>query len=318
MRPSTWSAASYVLFALMLVAWAANYLFVRVGEHYVAPLWLATLRAALGAGGIAVFLLLRPADRSLTAREKRDALLLGIPNTGIFLALWFVAAPAILPGTTSVIVYTFPLWVALFSPWVLGSRLTGGHWAAIGTGFAGVLLVSEPWTGGSHAAALRPVLELLGAAISWAVATVAIQRRFEPAALPSANGYQMLGGAIFLLAVTSAVGQLGLPGTAPDFWIAVLWLGLFGTAFAYGVWFYLLRTVHASTLSAYSFLVPLLALALSVVFDGERLAAVQVGGVLLVLLGIYLVGRRPLPAPAHPADGASPAASDRAPTGRDP
>ncbi len=299
-----WGGTTVALFALMVLSWAGNYLFVRLGEQSAAPLALATYRAALGAAGVGAYLAWRAPGASLPPRDRRDAFLLGIPNTGLFLGLWFVAAPAIAPGETSVLIYTFPLWVALFSPAVLGLKLGRSHWAAVAIGFAGVALISEPWNGGLTRSDLLPIAELLGAAITWAATTTLFQRRFEPAALARANGYQLLGGAVALAAASFAAGELFRPTPTADLAVSVLWLGLFGTAFAYGVWFFLLQKLHASTLSAYSFLVPLVTLALSAGLEHEHLGTVELAGVALVVLGVYLVGRRPLAAP--PARRAAP------------
>jgi len=289
-----WDAKSVGLFAAMVVAWAGNYLFVRLGETVVTPLWLASLRAGIGVLGVGAFLAIRSPPGGFSRVDARDALLLGIPNTAIFLGLWFVAAPAIAPGETAVLIYTFPLWVALFSPTLLGSHLGRRHGYALGLGFAGVVLVSQPWSASVVRSDLVPFLELLAAAVSWALATLLFQRRFHPDELARANGYQLLGGATVLIGVSLVTRQAAMPLGNPDLWISVLWLGLLGTAFAYGVWFYLLRSVHASALSAYAFLVPLTALALSATFEGERLVWSQLAGVVLVVAGIYLVGTNPL------------------------
>jgi len=285
------SVPTVLLFGLMVLAWAGNYLFVRVGEGYVAPLWLATLRAGLGALAFGAYLAVRPNGVPFSPADRRDALLLGVPNTAIFLGLWFVAATQIPPGQTAVLVYTFPLWVALLSPWVLGGRVGPGRWLGIFLGFLGVVLLSQPWATGGQRPPPDAVAELLLAAVSWAGATVAFQKRFSPASLAVANGYQLLGGATTLLVASAVLGEISGPTAAPTLWVSVAWLGLYGTAFAYGVWFFLLRSVPAASLSAYAFLVPLTALVLSVVLEGERLDAVQLGGVLLVILGVYLVGR---------------------------
>ena len=295
-----WGVGSSTLFALMVLAWAGNYLFVRIGEGYVAPLWLATLRAGVGAAGVGAYLALRPRTGGFSWTDRRDALLLGIPNTAVFLGLWFAAAPAIPPGQTAVVVYTFPLWVALFTPSALGGRLERRHWGAVALGFAGVVLVSQPWATGAARPPIVPLAELLLAAVCWAATTVTFQRRFAPAALAQANGYQLLGGTAALLAASFMLREAVVPSAAPALWMSVAWLGLFGTAFAYAVWFFLLGTVHASVLSTYSFLVPLTALVLSVALEGERLGVIQVAGVALVLVGIYLVGRHPLPHPGGP------------------
>jgi len=94
-----------------------------------------------------------------------------------------------------------------------------------------------------------------------------------------------------------------LPRFTPSLTVAVLWMGVYGTAFAYAVWFFLLGKVPAPTLSAYAFLVPIVALGASAVFLGERLDAEQAIGVVLVLLSIYGISRasaRPRPSGSPP------------------
>ncbi len=277
----------------MVLAWGGNYLFVRVGIAYAPPLWLATLRASVGAAGVGAYLAIRPGTSRFTRRDGRDAMLLGLPNTAIFLGLWFVAAAYVPAGQAAVLIYTFPLWVALLSPAIVGRNLSRGHWAAIAIGFGGVVLVSEPWSSSPGSGGLWPTAALLAAAISWALATLAFQRRFLPEDLAVANAYQLLGGAIALFAASLVEHQAEFVSSSPALWLSVAWLGLFGTSFAYGVWFYLLKARPAATVSAYAFLVPLAALGLSVGLAGERLAPGQGVGVALVLVGLYLVGRGP-------------------------
>jgi drug/metabolite transporter (DMT)-like permease len=279
------------LFGLTCLAWGANYTFVRAGLLYATPLWLAALRAGIGAIGVATYLtVVRPAVR-LDARARRDAMLLGLPNTALFIGLWFVAASQVPAGQTAVLIYTFPLQVALLSVPLLGHRLSLRHWSAILTGFAGVALVSEPWASGSGSIPAVALVELLTAAFCWALSTVLFQRRFRSEEMPVVNAYQLLAGSAVLLGAAIFVNPTTLPRETVSLWVAVLWLGLFGTAFAYAVWFFLLGRVRAPTLATYAFLVPVVALAISATFTGERLDLVQVAGVVLVLLGIYGVAR---------------------------
>jgi drug/metabolite transporter (DMT)-like permease len=278
-------------FVAVALIWGFNYLFVREGLTLAAPLWLAALRAGIGTLGVAAFLLLRPAPRALDRPGRVAATLLGLPNTALFFGLWFAAARDVLPGETAVIVYTFPLWVAILAGPLLGDRPGPVRWAAIGVGFAGVVLISQPWAGGNGALQLLPVVELLLGAMSWAVGTVLMQRRFRPAELLEANAYQLIGGTVGLVVAAAVLEPSSLPAASPLLTADVLWLGLMGTAVAYTIWFYLLGRIPATSLSAFTFLVPVVALGASSVVYGERLDAVQVAGVLLVLGGIYASGR---------------------------
>lgn len=289
--PGPWTTRS--LFGFLSIVWGFNFLFVRVGLADAAPLWLALLRAGVGALATAVVLAPLRGWHELDRRGRRDAFLLGLPNTTLFYAFLMVGIQSVLPGLAAVLTYTFPLWVAILSPWVLEHRLTRYHWGAIGGGFLGVVLISEAWRVVSAGVPVVAVLELLGAALSWAVGTVLFQRRFGREEMLEANAFQLFGGTAGLGVLVVLLSPTPVPPLSATLGIAVLWLGVLGTTVAYTIWFWLLGRTRAATLSAYVFLVPVVALAGSAVFFGERLAPIQLLGVGLVLVSIYGISRAP-------------------------
>ena len=289
--PGPWTTRS--LFGFLSIVWGFNFLFVRVGLADAAPLWLALLRAGVGALATAVVLAPLRGWHELDRRGRRDAFLLGLPNTTLFYAFLMVGIQSVLPGLAAVLTYTFPLWVAILSPWVLEHRLTRYHWGAIGGGFLGVVLISEAWRVVSAGVPVVAVLELLGAALSWAVGTVLFQRRFGREEMLEANAFQLFGGTAGLGVLVVLLSPTPVPPLSATLGIAVLWLGVLGTTVAYTIWFWLLGRTRAATLSAYVFLVPVVALVGSAVFFGERLAPIQLLGVGLVLVSIYGISRAP-------------------------
>jgi len=300
-----WSATTRGLFAVIVSVWGFNYLFVNFGLGFSSPLWLATLRAAFGVIGSGVIVLLVGRSHRLDRRGRRDALLLGLPNITLFFAFWFVAARSVLPGVAAVVVYTYPLWVALLSAPVLSHRLTGRHWFSVAGGFLGVALISQVGALFGTSVPLWAILELLVAAVSWAAGTVVIQKRFRGEEMLEANFYQLLGGTVGLFVLTMVLTPSPLPSFGWQLWATVLWLGILGTAVAYSIWFDLLGRTRAATLSAYLFLVPVVALAASAVWFHERLTVLQLVGVGLVLVSIYGIGAAPegsgLPSAPHDA-----------------
>ena len=276
------------LFGAVVSVWGLNYLFVRVGLAFEPPLWLAFLRAGTGASVVLAALAFGPRRVRFERRDVFDAVLIGVPNTAVFFGLWFVAAPAIPPGQTAVLVYTFPLWVTLLSgPW-LGEWPTRSQLGAVGLGFGGVVLVSQPWATGSSALPLVPVAELLFAAIAWGLGTVAFKRRFHGEAVAVANGWQLAGGALALLVAGVAFGPRTPVAAGWGLVGVVAWLGLLGTGLAYSIWFRLLDRWPAVTVTGFTFLVPLVALAASSLVLGERLVPAQLVGVAAVFVAIYL------------------------------
>jgi len=289
--PWSWSLRGLV--GLLSVIWGFNFIFTKVGLTEASPLWLAFLRAAVGAAGTAALLIWLSPERTLHGRGRWEAMAIGIPSTTAFYALLFIGIDTVLPGFASVLIYTFPLWVALLSPWVLRHRLTPRLVGALLAGFAGVVLVSQPWNELRGTVTALPILELLGGAIAWAIGTVLFQRRFSQKEMLEANAYQLLGGTVGLAILVAALAPTPLPAQTPDLVGILVWLGIIGTSVAYTIWSYLLGHTHAVTLSAYLFLVPVVALAASAVIFEERLAVVQLAGVALVFLAIYGIGTAP-------------------------
>ena len=286
---SSWR--SVVLFGCIVGAWGLNYVFVRWGLELAAPLWLAFLRAGIGAAASAPFLGRWLVRDGLGPRDAAAASGLGLLNTTMFFGLWFVAAPSIPPGQTAVLIYTFPLWVSLLAYPVLGLRIRAPMALAVLVGFLGTALISEPWSGGAGALGPATVGLLLLAALSWALGTVLIQRRFRGRSPLSVNAWQLLGGSAGLLGAALVVSPTAVPAPSPGLLVIVLWLGVVGTALAYGLWFTLLARTPAPALSAYAFLVPVVALVASSVAFAERLSVLQIAGVACVLAAVYVVGR---------------------------
>jgi drug/metabolite transporter (DMT)-like permease len=286
-----WTWLTRLAFLVLATCWGLNYPFVALGLQSAPALWLAFLRAAVGLGATAALVTGVHGWGTLDGPGRRDAAALGLLNTGAFFGLWFWAAEFVTPGIAAVVIYTYPLWVAILSIPVLQSRLAGLQWASIAVGFVGVAVISQIGIAGSRTLPLAAGVALGLAAISWAIGTVLFRRRFSGREMLEANVFQLAGGTAGLLVATVAVSPTPLPGLSVNLAIAVLWLGVVGTALAYSIWYTLLGRTQAATLSAYLFLVPVVALAASAVFLGERLSAYQFVGVGLVLVSIYGVSR---------------------------
>ena len=82
-----------------------------------------------------------------------------------------------------------------------------------------------------------------------------------------------------------SLAALGLTG-----WAALVWYGLFVTALAFICWYAGIKRCDAAVAAAFSGMMPLTALLLSVVLLGERPTWQQWLGGALVMLGMVLAG----------------------------
>jgi len=72
-------------------------------------------------------------------------------------------------------------------------------------------------------------------------------------------------------------------------WTALLYMAIFSSAIAYVFYFWLLRYLEASQLSAFSYLLPMVATVLGIFWLGEKGSWSQVLGSVLALGGLYWI-----------------------------
>lgn len=275
--------------ALLVLAWASTFAAIKVGLDYCPPLVFAGLRSLLG--GVVMTLV---AWRSGFAIRLRSAwptyVVLAVFNVVLFFGLQTLSLQYLPTGMAAVLIYMQPVLVGLLAWPLLGERLSVAKLSGLLLGLAGVATVS--------ASSLRVdvpvqgvVLALMSAA-GWALGTIYLKRRQHAVAYPWAVAVQFLIGGTVLSGFGVIVEDAGAISWEPMLWFAVGYAGLVGSALAWALWFWLVRTGEASRAAAYIFLVPLTAIAIGAVLLDEPVTPLLAVGAVLVVAGIYLVNRR--------------------------
>ena len=133
---------------------------------------------------------------------------------------------------------------------------------------------------------------MLMAALSMAVGTVMIRfvcRHVDPIV---ATGWHMLLGGLPLFALSAFEETDQWRHITGSGWLAIAYATLFGSAIAYGVFFYLASKGNLTSLSALTFLTPVFAIIFGNLFLAEVLSSLQWFGVCLTLISIYLINQR--------------------------
>jgi len=211
-------------------------------------------------------------------------------------------------GLGSVMIDSQPLAVAVMARGLFGEYIGALGWIGLLWGIAGIGLLGLPdewilsllhgdtaWlTGGT---ALNTLLQggewlMLLAALSMATGTILIRYVCRHADPVVATGWHMVLGGMPLF-VLSALEEVqpwqGLTGLD---WGAIAYSTLFGSALAYGIFFWLAAQGNLTSLSALTFLTPVFALLFGNLFLGETLSSLQWVGVSFTLVSIYLINQR--------------------------
>lgn len=196
-----------------------------------------------------------------------------------------------------------PAFIAVIS-FALGDRLGRGAWVGVALTIAGIILVNLLATPPEHAAR-RPLLGatlVLLAVVGEALYTILgrqVATRITPLAI--ATFVCIYGFAMFLPFALWDLRDFDASAPATSAWLAVVYLALVVTVFAFVIWFVGLKTVPASTAGAFTGMIPITAVASAWLVLDERVGWPHVAGIGLVLAGILLVASsrgRSLPAPS--------------------
>jgi drug/metabolite transporter (DMT)-like permease len=206
-------------------------------------------------------------------------------------------------GLGSVMIDSQPLAVALLSAWLFRESI--GLWGAIGLGL-GVLGIScigipeelwltlldpdQSWQW-SRIFAHGEWLMLL-AALSMAVGTVLIPYVTKVVDPVVATGWHMVLGSLPLLGWSWWTEDTPWQSLTPWDWSALAYSTVFGSALAYGLFFFFASRGNLTSLSALTFLTPIFALIFGRLFLKESLSLLQFAGVGVTLVSVLLINQR--------------------------
>ncbi len=291
---STSSSKDWLLLLFLLIVWGLNYAAIKVGLEYSAPLAFSFYRMLVGT--IASIPLLLRSWKSLKKFNRKTflaALLLAVSASVLFQGFWFLGEALVPAGLTAVVIYTYPLFTVIFTKLFLSDKLTALKVLGIVAGFTGIFLVL---TSGRLNVSVDPygIVLLLISAISFAASFVVYRRWLTSFDRLALNSVQLFFATSILLVWTllsNAPSLLQTKFTNVDFLVALLFTGILGTTFAYVIWMTLVSRRGPIWVSTWLFLVPVIALASSVLFLGETIDLIQSLGFVIVLAGLGAVSR---------------------------
>ncbi|NMB90629.1 MAG: DMT family transporter [Chloroflexi bacterium] len=298
-----------ILFTGILAVSTASPL-IRFAQQEAPSLVIAAWRMGLAALLLAPVHLTRNRGELVRLRKGQLALLFA---SGLFLALhfgtWITSLEYTTVASSVVLVTTAPLWVALFSPLVLGERLRPVVGVGLAVALAGGVVVGLSETcniqaGGMVCANLDGFLHgrafignLLALVGAWCSAGyLLIGRKVRPTiSVGTYTSVVYTVSAVFLCLAALWRGQTFL-GYSPETYLWLLGLAIFPQLIGHSMFNYALGFLSAAYVSVALLGEPIGSSILALFLLGEVPSALELGGGALILFGIYLVSRSETPA----------------------
>jgi O-acetylserine/cysteine efflux transporter len=278
-------ARDIVLVLLICIAWAFNFLTSALAMREIPPFLFTALRFALLAVPLAFFLK-RPAPGQWP-RLIAIGLCVGVLHFGLSFSALKLAGDLSSPA---IVMQSYIPMTALLAWWVLGERFAWRTGLAIAVSFAGVLVLGfDPLVLDQPAS----LLLMLVAAALLAIGTV-LMKGLRGMDVFSQQGWTAVMSVLPLLAISAwlepgAIEQL--PQASWVAWAGALYAAFLSSLLGHGLYYVLVQRHPVAQVTPWLLLVPVLAVALGIVFWGDRPGprlwiggAMVLGGVLIVAL----------------------------------
>ncbi len=290
-------AKEYLVLFTLAALWGASFLFIRVAVAELSPVVLVGARFVVAALGLLLFVPFQPAILKGWRNHLWGFFIVALFNA-IFPYLLISWGEQYVPsGMAAILAATIPLATVIISQWWPGGeRITWERLAGVALGLMGVAIVIGPTalTAGGSSHYLLGAGAILVGAVSYAFGGLFAHRMLAglPSILPALGQTAM--GACILGPIASVALVVSPPAHFPSTGVivSVLALALGGTTLAYICFYWLIDHVGPTRTVVVTYLLPCMAVVYGTLLLHEAVNINALGGLLFVLLGIFLIGRR--------------------------
>ena len=288
-RATAWSAVAPGLF---VVLWSTGFIGAKLGVPYVEPFTFLVLRFIFVIALMLPLALMLRARWPQSPRETGHIAVAGVLMQGGYLGGCFAAVAHGMPaGVIALVVGLQPILTAFAAAPLLGETVSAMQWAGLVLGFGGVALV------------VWQKISLQGldvVSIAWGLtALVSItagtlyQKRFCPSFDLRTGSVIQFGAGLLLLGPLALATETMHVDWSGEFVFALAWLVLVLSIGATSILFTLIEHGEATRVSSLFYLTPLTTAAMAYFIFGEKLSLAALTGMVIGVVGVALVIRKP-------------------------
>jgi drug/metabolite transporter (DMT)-like permease len=300
------SARAWSLFAAVSIVWGIPYLLIKIAvDGGVPPVTLAWGRMLLGSA-VLLSLAARRGALGPVRNYWRPLVVYAVLELAIPFPMIAVGERHIASSLAAIVVATVPLLVALMALKLDRSqRVTGKRLAGLLIGLGGVALLVGVDASGSITTLLSVGAVFVGA-IGYALGPLILNRHMS-ALDPRAS----MGAALAIAAlILTPLALIDWPARTPTLGAGFAWLGLalVCTALAFVLMALLIAEIGPSRAVVITYINPIVALVLGVIFLSEKPGIGSIAGLALILAGSWFsTTRQTKPQPFEPTEPTEPA-----------
>ena len=281
-----------IALAAVCFFWGTTWVASKEGVRHMPALQMAGIRQTLGGLAYVVFFMAKGA-RWPRGKEWGMVLVLAFLIFMLSNGLSTWGVKYISAGLGSIIGAIFPLWLVIIGLFSQHNKLRPQTIAGLVAGFIGICVIFYEHLHDFLNPQFRFGIFLsLAATWSWAIGTIYTKKHAVSFNPYFSLGLQMCISGVALMLITNLTGtavplsQIPVPS-----WLAIAYLVLFGSILSFIAYLYALQNLPTEQASLYAYINPIVALFFGWLIFGEILTPYIITGVLITLLGVYLVNK---------------------------
>ncbi len=281
-----------ILYILVCIFWGTSWLVIKLSLEYVSPLMNLGLRMFFSSIAILMIMKFTRTELDLSAKSIKLYIILGLFSYSIPFSLVYWAEKTIPSSLASILFGMYPLFIAILSSiFVQEESLSIPKIAGIILAFIGVVFIFKDGLRIEFSHHFPGMIAVITSALFQSSVAITIKKKGGHLNPLSMNFIPTAIATVFLISVSLVAEDISKNQITLKPILMILYLAIFVTVFNFTAYYWLLKRMSVVILSLTSFITPVIAVFVGVVFAGEKFSTGMTLGALCVLLGILIVNQ---------------------------
>lgn len=282
-----------------VVVWGFNFPLMKLMYRYFHPFTFNVIRFVIASITMVILLRIRGESIRVDRQDLRGVIWLGFLGNTLYPFVFVLGLDRTKAGNAALLMALTPVFAFLIGVAMKKERFSPGILIGIFLSLAGVAIIVVFGSSEFSFASWRGDLLMIAAAVLWGWQSAESTRllpKYGPLRLTVSA---MIAGTAFMIPLSipwfTHQNFRGIPAVA---WLGLGYSALLSITYAYFIWAYAISTIGVAHTSVFNNVTPIVALIAGWFLLAEAPALPQFAGVILVLVGVFMVrSRNPVPVP---------------------
>jgi len=284
-------------FVTVYIVWGSTYFFIRQALNGFPPFLLGAIRFLVAALLMMAWVMWRK-EKLFDRNAMKSAAISGffilfIGNGTVIFVEQYVGS-----AWVAIIISAAPLWFVLYDKrnwrenFSSRSILTG-----LMLGMVGIFLLFLPNISSAYNSDRNPyehiaLFAIILSSMSWVVGSLYAKYKKTEAPATVSTSWQMFFAGLYFLTGAVIMGEyktFHISNVSMGSWISLAYLVVFGSILAYSCYVWLMEVRSPAQVSTYAYVNPVVAVLLGVFIASEHINALQIAGLLVILVSVLLI-----------------------------